>query len=544
MELINVYDTNLKTNINDLILDAGQVMNLRKIHTPNYRYINSRLMGMNPDHFTDMEYDLSEHGRIIDTDSIINTAFKKKRQAIVKEGFDLVSETPRNLAYIKQRLEDFEIVTGQSFESLLDEIVENLVNFNNCFLLKYRKESLSRGKEREANGRTYKPIAGLYVLAAPTIDTANNNLGQIIKYRHRIRDDLAREFKAEDILHIYFNKRTGITMGTPPLEPVRDDVYALRNIEQSTENMIYRNASPFIHVKVGDKESPAKILSDGTTEVDIYADIIDNMHESGGVATPHRVNIELKGAESQAMRLESYLTYFLNRVLTGISVSKVDLAMGDSTTGGAAAIISQALKDDVRGYQSTIKNFLSNYLFTELLLEAPFYSNSISVPVKERVYLEFIENDIDTRIKLETHYLNMTQGGLITKEFASKFIYKMTKKDIQEEEIIPTAIPAPKINKQAKTQKANSNILKKSGIENKAKIIKDSDISFEDKNLDKCSISNLLIEEGLQDIINYDILDSIYKQAYIFNRDIGKSFAINYLCDTIINYSCEKIIYD
>ena len=140
----------------------------------------------------------------------------------------------------------------------------------------------------------------------------------------------------------------------------------------------------------------------------------------------------------------------------------------------------------------------------------------------------------------------MTQGGLITKEFASKFIYKMTKNDIQEDEVIPTAIPKPAggSNKQSKTQKANSNVLKKSGTENKAKIIKDSDINFLDKNLDKCTINNLLIEEGLQDIINYDILDSIYKQADIFNRDIGKSFAINYLCDTIINYSCEKIIYD
>ena len=181
----------------------------------------------------------------------------------------------------------------------------------------------------ETPNKTYKPIAGIYVIAAPTVDTANNKYGQIIKYRHRINDYYTKEFKASDMLHIYHNKRTGITIGTPPLEAVKDDLYALRTIEQCAETMIYRNASPFIHVKVGEKDSPARILSDGTSEIDIYSSIIDNMFEYGGVATPHRVNIDLKGAESQALRLESYLTHFQNRVLAGMCVSSVDLAIGE-----------------------------------------------------------------------------------------------------------------------------------------------------------------------------------------------------------------------
>lgn len=43
-----------------------------------------------------------------------------------------------------------------------------MVNFNNCFVLKYRKEESSSGLLRELpNGKEFKPIAGLFILAAP-----------------------------------------------------------------------------------------------------------------------------------------------------------------------------------------------------------------------------------------------------------------------------------------------------------------------------------------------------------------------------------------
>lgn len=429
----------LNTNINNKtsfrIEDANQALSLKKVATPNYRYIMHRLRGFYPEDYTDMEYDLSESARIIDTESFVAASFRKKRQLILKNGYEITSKNNKNLDYINQRLYELEFVTSQTFRDLLAEITENLVNFNNCFVLKYRKDELTSGLIREIpSGKEFKPIAGLYVLAAPTIDTAAHpKTGQIVRYRHRVTEEFSKQFRPEDIYHIFENKRVGITIGTPPLEAVKDDILLLRGIEQDAETLIHKHANPFIHVKVGNDNNQARILGDGTSEVDLYSAIINNMDEQGGVATPHRVAIEMKGAESHALRLESYLSYFKTRVLTGLCVSEIDLGSG-SAGGGSADIASQCLKEDVRSYQTTLENFITNYIFNELLLESPMYRNKQWIPYEDRVYLQFIEPDLDKRIKIESHYLQLYQSGLITKEAA---IRKME----FDEEDLGTGIP-------------------------------------------------------------------------------------------------------
>lgn len=52
------------------IEDAQQALTLRKVSTPNYRYMLHRMMGIAPEEYNDMEYDLSEHSRIIDTEAL------------------------------------------------------------------------------------------------------------------------------------------------------------------------------------------------------------------------------------------------------------------------------------------------------------------------------------------------------------------------------------------------------------------------------------------------------------------------------------------
>lgn len=406
--------TNLKTNSSLRIEDAGKALSLKKQKTPNYRYIMHRLAGFSEEEYNDMEYDLSESARILDTEAFVQASFRKKRQLILKNGYQFNSKNERNLEYIKKRLDDFEYVTSQSFHDLLTEIVENLVNFNNCFILKYRKEESSAGLIRTKDtGAEIKPIAGLFVLASPTIDTATHKKsGQIIRYRHRITDNYSKQFRPEDIYHIAENKRVGITIGTPPLEAVKDDILLLRSIEQDTESLIHRHANPFMLVQVGSDKTPARVLGDGTSELDVYASLIDNIDEEGGAAVPHRVDVKYLGAESQALRLETYLEYFKKRVMLGLCISEFDLG------GNADEEASTSLKEDVRSYQKTIENFISNYIFNEILLESPYYRNKQWIPQDERVYINFLEADLDKRIKIESHYLLLYQSGLITKEAA------------------------------------------------------------------------------------------------------------------------------
>ncbi len=414
----------LETNINNStrfsIEDAGSALSFKKYKTPNYRYIMHRLAGFSPEEYNDMEYDLSESARIIDTEALVQASFRKKRQLILKNGYQLFSKNERNLAYIKRRLDEFECVTSQSFRDLLVEVVENMVNFNNCFILKYRKDEHSSGliREKETGGEI-KPIAGLFVLAAPTIDTASNaKTGQIVKYRHRITEKYSRQFRPDDIFHMFENKRVGITIGTPPLEAVKDDIFLLRSIEQDTESLIHRHANPFMLVQVGTDKSPARVLGDGSSEIDVYADLIDRIDTQGGASVPHRVDVKYLGAESQALRLESYLTYFKQRVLTGLAISETDLGNGHGISGTSGELVSNSMREDIRSYQKTIENFITNYIFNELLLEAPFYKGEQWIPTEERVTINFLEPDLDKRIKIESHYLLLYQSGLISQEAA------------------------------------------------------------------------------------------------------------------------------
>lgn len=418
IKLSVLLNTNLKNTKSLRIEDAKSAFSLKKQKSPNYRYMMHRLAGFSDEEYNDMEYDLSEIARIIDTEALVAACFRKKRQLILKNGYTLESENERNLKYIKKRLGEMEYVTSQSFDDLISEIAENLVNFNNCFLLKYRKEESSSGEIRESDtGAEIKPIAGLFALASPTVDTATNaKTGQIIRYRHRITDNYSKQFRPNDIFHIAENRRVGITIGTPSIEAVKDDIIMLRSIEQDTESMIHRHANPFMLVKVGTDNSPARILGDGVSEIDVYSALIDNIDEEGGAAVPHRVDVQYLGAESQALRLESYLSYFKQRVLTGLCVSEVDL--GSATGGASTEIASNAMKEDVRSYQKTIEKYVTNYIFNELLLEAPFYRNVKWIPQEERVVLTFLEPDLDKRIKIESHYLLLYQSGLISKEAA------------------------------------------------------------------------------------------------------------------------------
>ena len=96
--------TNIKNNSSLKIEDAKQAISLKKQKTPNFRYVMHRLAGFSSEEYSDMEYDLSESARIIDTESFVAASFRKKRQLILKNGYQINSENKRNLSYINNRL--------------------------------------------------------------------------------------------------------------------------------------------------------------------------------------------------------------------------------------------------------------------------------------------------------------------------------------------------------------------------------------------------------------------------------------------------------
>lgn len=382
------------------------------------------------------EYDLYEVGRIIDTEAYVQQALQKKHTLIFKEGWTITSDNTTNLKYIKKRLAEIEYVSNTYWSKLLKEITFNLLAFHNVFILKVRKKNASSGNTRKWKGKgaEINPVSGYIVLPAEAMQYKVDQYGTVIAYRLNMNSHWI-EYEARDIVHITFNKRTGYLMAPSPLEAVKDDILALRKIEESVESLIYKVLFPIIHVKVGTENAPAKILADGVTEVALATRLLKQIDDYGGIATSERIEINAIGAESQALRVESYLKYFKQRVYSGLGMSSLDY--GDLEGSGAAAgdYVTSALKTLIFAYQDEIADAISRCLFDELLLEKGTYEHSFEIDQENRVFFSFSEADIDNKILKENHTINKVNADLMGTDEARKELKMPSLKDDNIESI-------------------------------------------------------------------------------------------------------------
>lgn len=528
----------------------------RGINSPILSYFGKQeLMNSSFDRFKPHEYDLYEYSRLIDTEAIAYKAFERKKSLIFKNGYEISSLNDENAEYIRQRLREFKYVSGVSFESFLEELVYNLIVFHNAYCLFYRNQDKTTADTRTANGKEIQPLAAIFNFPTESIERDIASNGDILKYRQRIDYNSYKIFQAKDVKHLTYNKRSGFTMGTPPLEPVKDDILALRRIEESVETLIYKSLFPIIHVKVGSNDNPAKMLRNGQSEVSLMTNVLQEIDDYGGVVTSERVEIKAIGAESMALRVESYLKHFLERVMIGLGVSSTDLGVGDSSGKATGEVISQTLKEAVTDMQRVIARFITEELFTELLVESGKYDAKYLIPEEDIVYLSFNSLDRDAQIKIESHYLNLANSGMITQK---EFREKIGLRDLSEEEVssigkwaesllppveveqMKAAIKASEISattaQASTTSSTTSN--KSSGAAATAKSITKPSNQYTDSALNHI-LDNILINRdnyhNVYSLISMHIesmldIDNIYK--YNTLQDICMSFA-----DSVHSYS-------
>ena len=315
------------------LTDLAKPLKIYKAKNPSVSFFTTRSVPFSNHKraFDNGEYDLYETGRIIDTESLVMRAFNKKNTLMFRDGYEIRSKNEENLKYVKKRLAEIEFVSEKSFDDILREYAYNLVAFHNPYIVKVRKEEASTGEIRKhKNKKKLKPVAAYFCLAPETMEKRLNDAGEATRYRQYIGiNGRYREFAEHNIIYTPFNKRSGFTMGTPPLESTKEDILALRRIEESVETLIYKSLFPIIHLKVGTDKAPAKTLPNGQSEVDVATQLLENIDDNGGIATSERIDITAIGAESLALRVESYLDYFKKRVFAGLGMSAIDFGDGD-----------------------------------------------------------------------------------------------------------------------------------------------------------------------------------------------------------------------
>lgn len=375
--------------------------------------------------FEDSPVDLTEIGRAYFTDSYIRRAVDKHSGLLFKNGWEITGKNDAAVEYVWTRLKLMSEATGQSIDSMLTEIGENLVLYSNAYLVKARQATNSSSGVSAVAYTGSQPVAGYFVLPAQLVRVQRDESGNIVSYEQQNSSGGGEgtTFNPEDIVHFAYKRPSGRAYGVPMIYNVLDDIKLLRQIEENVARLIYRNLFPLHLYKVG-LATPGYEATD--EEIEELREQIRNLPSDGALVVPERHNIEVVGSQGQAIDASSYLQYFRERVFSGLFVS--DTVMGISGTANKSTSDNQSadLNDSVKEFQKTFADIFKFHVINEILFEGGF---DPILNIDDEVDFVFMEIEFDAKIKRENHVAQMFMQNTITFEEMRQLIGRDTAVD-------------------------------------------------------------------------------------------------------------------
>lgn len=380
----------------------------RELATGLVKRVGIRQGDLTTSDFEDPEVDLEQIDNGYNTDAYIRQGVDKYVDQIFKEGYQFYGKDSTIVDYLKLRFAYMAEASGIPTEQLFIEIAEDVVKYGNCMLAKSRaKDPNSLPPTLTVTGLAgAEPIAAYFPINATTMRVKRDKNGVIKGWQQEV-DDTTVKFKTEDIVHFYYKREKGKAMGTPFLLPVLDDVRALRQAEENVLKMMYRNIYPFYHVAVGDKEQPGQ-----DTEITRVQEAIDDMEVDGGLVTSNRVEIK-PIASNQVINAEPYLRYLEDRVFSGMGVPAIMFGRGDTANRSTGDNMTSEMADRIHAIQRSIEMFMNEFIIKELLMEGGY--DPVLNPEHE-VRFVFKENDLDAKVKQDTHAVYLYEHNAITED--------------------------------------------------------------------------------------------------------------------------------
>lgn len=360
--------------------------------------------------FEDPEYNFDDIDGAYDTDSYVRQGIDKYIEQIFKEGWKFYGKNENAVEYIKTRFRFMAESTATTTEQFLVEIAECVVKYNNVILAKSRMNDPSQLPQGESvsgiDGK--EPVVGYFPLHPATLKQKRDKNGVVKGWQQESADgSVTVKFRPEDIVHIYYKRRIGYAFGTPFLISVLDDIRVLRFLEENTVNMLYKHINPFFHIAVGDKDSPG---SEG--EITDVKEKLDTMDVDAGFVTSNRVLITAIES-NKTISAEPYLQYFENRVFSGLGIPSVKFGRGGTANRNTADSMTDEMSDRIKAFQLCIEQGVTFHIVKELLIEGGF--DPLNNP-DDIVTFEFLENDMDRKIKAEVHSIYKYEHNSITED--------------------------------------------------------------------------------------------------------------------------------
>jgi hypothetical protein len=365
------------------------------------------------------EYNFSEIVTIVETEPLVARAFSRKEIMCLKQGWDFVGKNQKTVEYIRSRLNEIAHVSGVSTHQLIRDMASDLIMFSNWFGALVRNSKYSSGRRRNVGGRELEPIAGIYSIPAETVTLKFNKKGDVTAIAQQIWGSGLDNGKKKNIfgknryLHFKVNERKGYSVGTPLLVATRDDIMALRRIEENVEILLYQYLFPLYKYQVGTETAPAREFPGGVSEIDLVQRKWAELPPEGAMVVPERHDIDVLGAKGAAIDAQPYLQYFKKRVLAGLEISSLDIGDADTSNRSTSDSLSRILVDGVKYLQRRIEWNFNQYVIKPLLMESTFSDDEVLDP-ENMVYLRFKEIDLEELMKIQNHYQQMYSAHGIT----------------------------------------------------------------------------------------------------------------------------------
>ena len=359
------------------------------------------------------EYEMIEPWAMYDTEVFIKQAIGRRVSLAFRAGYEIIGERQEDIDYIHRRMQTMEFVMTHgnqlvTFNGFLRSMYHNWLLVHNVFLQKIRDTKGSGGAKKDG-GKI--PVAGYVFIPAHTIVPYLKH-GKIDHWRRYFDTGQPfEEIQPDDLIHLVKDRKPGHIFAAPSTVGLRDDVFALRRLEENIELLFINHLFPLFHVAIGSDDIPCGI-KDGHSEIDIVKYQIENMPKEGVFVTDNRTEVDVVGAQGESLDPKYFLAHYKSRVFAGLGVSGVDMGEGDTSNRSTSDTVSQNLKDSVKSDLDEFCELLRLAFFKEWFAEAP-YSTSLQRATAETT-LQFHEIDLDSRIKEETHVTNLYNSSLIT----------------------------------------------------------------------------------------------------------------------------------
>lgn len=395
------------------------------------------------------EFGFDEVDKAYDIEPYVRQAVDKYIELIFKEGWQLVSKNPDAAEYIKKRFNLMALATNIPTEILFIEIAEDLVKYSNAIVVKIRDDNY----KFPSNIKVIKlasdlpPVAGYVPVNIKTMTALRDETGVIKAWKQTVGNK-EKVFKPRDVIHFYYRRDKGEIFGTPFLLPVIEDIKSLRQIEENVLRLIYRNIFPFLHYKIGDKDRPATDM-----EINAFKQEIESMALEAGIVTHERCEIKPIALDN-IIDAYKYLTYFEDRVFTGLGVPKVLMGRGDTANKSTSDNLTVQMHDKIKAYQKVMSTFINNFMILELLYEGGF--DPISNP-DDMVYFEFNEIDIDLEIKKQNHAVFLYEHYAITEDEMRRLIKRDPISDDERVRMRYNILADVKVKEPSKKETDNKN---------------------------------------------------------------------------------------